>query len=163
MTLAEKLARLRPGGAWRVVFGRDGSETVEWKDAKDAPTAAELLSVTKDARLRVMQEARDAAMEAGYLFGGNLFHSDKDSIRDVLMALSGAQMAGERAPASIRWKLKERKGSVTHVSLNLQQLGQLFEGLTGNMLAIYAIESDKMAEILAATTEAAVNAVNWPA
>ena len=119
------------------------------------------LGDVKTRRLQDMQKARDAQMAAGHEFGGYIFHSDKDAIRDVLMALTGAQMASAPVPDAISWKLQMRQGATTHAPLNLQQLGALFEALTGNMLQIYGREEEKMAAILSAETIEDALAVTW--
>jgi hypothetical protein len=128
-------------------------------DEEEEPelTLAEL----KDRRLKVMQRARDVAMAAGFEFEGNTYHSDKDAIRDVLMALTGAQLAAEPVPERISWKLKERAGTTTHRALSLQELGALFRGLTTNMMTIYGREEARMADILAARDAEEVLGVMW--
>lgn len=42
MNTADKLALLHPGKKWRVVYGDDGSETVEWNEPGKKPTGKEL-------------------------------------------------------------------------------------------------------------------------
>lgn len=135
-----------------------------WLAAGNTPEPEFTLDEAKERALARIQRARDAAMDAGFEFQGYVYHSDKDAIRDVQMALSGAQMAiadGEPIPDSIGWKLKVIEGGVTHTSLNLLQLGALFKALTTNMQIIYEREADRMAEILAATTVAEADGVQW--
>lgn len=125
------------------------------------PPPARTLAEAKEQALSRITLARDAAMAAGFEFEGHVYHSDKDAIRDVLMALTGAQMATKPVPSSIAWKLKERKGTTTHIALTLPKLGALFEALTGNMLTIYGREETRMAEILRAASVAAADGVVW--
>lgn len=138
----------------------------EWVLSSEIPTetpeeATPTIEDVKSRRLQFMQEARDAQMASGLEFGGHIYHADKDSIRDVLMALTGAQMATKQVPETIAWKLKVREGATTHVPLNLSQIVELFEALTANMLAIYAKEEARMATILQASTVEEVLAVVW--
>lgn len=143
---------------------QDWREYQRWLAVGNTPAPDRTLDEAKERALVRMQRARDAAMDAGFEFQGYVYHSDKDAIRDVQMALSGAQMAiadGEPIPDSIGWKLKVIEGGVTHTSLNLLQLGALFKALTTNMQIIYEREADRMAEILAATTVAEADGVQW--
>lgn len=132
-----------------------------WLAAGNTPEPEFTLDEAKERALARIQRERDAAMEAGFEFDGHVYHSDKDAIRDVQMALNGAQMATKPVPQSIPWKLKVREGTKTHHPLDLAQLGALFEALTENMLTIYGREEARMAQILAALTVAEVDGVVW--
>lgn len=70
MSLAEKLAVLRPGGKWRVLYDDRGNETIEWGEASPAPTAQELSAVIipspQDIEDRLSEiESRLEALERG--------------------------------------------------------------------------------------------------
>lgn len=139
----------------------DWREYQSWLANGNTPEPEWSLVESKDRALLRIKAARDAAMEAGFEFEGHVYHSDKDSIRDVQMALNGAQMTTRPVPESIGWKLKVREGTKTHHPLTLAKLGALFEALTENMLTIYGREEARMAQILAAATAEEVDGVRW--
>lgn len=161
MKLAEKLAALRPGGAWRVVYGNDGSESVQWTNPALAPSAAELLSIDKRARQNYINTRRDAAIAGGVTFNGWRFDTDPASVNNLTAAVAFIQAApgaGLQVPASVSWR---DQGNTDRALTPTQLVGLGAAIFTLVQTAHYTARQLKDA-IDAAATEAAINAIDWP-
>jgi hypothetical protein len=161
MTLAEKLAVLRPGGSWRVVYAADGSESVVWGNPAEAPSAAELLGVVKRRRQTYINERRDKMIAGGVTFNGWTFDTDPTSVNNLTAAVAFIQAApgaGLQVPAAVSWR------DATNVDRNLtpaQLVGLGAAIFTLVQTAHYTARQIKDA-IEVATSEAAINAIDWP-
>lgn len=162
MTLAEKLATLRPGGSWRVVYGADGAESVQWGIPAQAPSAAELLGVDKRARQAYINARRDAVIAGGVAFNGWTFDTDTVSVNNLTAAVAFIQAAPGadlEVPASVSW----RDAGNTDRALTPAQLVGLGAAIfTLVQTAHYTARQLKDA-IETATSEAEINAIDWPA
>lgn len=162
MTLAEKLTILRPGGSWRVMYGANGSESVQWGNPAEAPSAAELLGVVKRQRQAYINTRRDAVIAGGVAFSGWTFDTDATSVNNLTAAVAFIQAApgaGLEVPASVSWR------DATNVDRALSPTQLVGLGAAIFMLvqtAHYTARQLKDA-IEAATTEAAISAIDWPA
>lgn len=161
MKLAEKLVRLRPNGGWRVVYGADGSESVQWANPAQAPSATELLSTDKRARQQYINERRDAAIASGVEFNRWRFDTDQQSLINLTAAvtfISAARSAGIDPPEVVSWRDADNfDRDLTPMQL-IALGGAMFVAVQTAHFTARALKD----AIEAATNEAAINAIDWP-
>jgi hypothetical protein len=130
------------------------------------PTIAELLDSAKAERLEHLKSRRNAAIEAGIVFNGRRYWTDRDSILDIASALVGflalqllppEQRATLTVPPAVPWKTQS--GYLPHTVV---ELIMLYAQVSQYRLTQHAIEDSLIAAVNAATTLQAVNAVDWP-
>ena len=162
MTLAEKLTILRPGGSWRVVYAPDGSETVQWGNPAQAPSAADLLSVVKRQRQMYINARRDAVIAGGVTFNGWTFDTDPTSVNNLTAAVAFIQAApgaGLQVPPSVSW----RDAGNTDRDLTPAQLVGLGAAIFTLVQTAHITARALKDAIEAANSDAAINAIDWPA
>ena len=166
MTLAEKLTILRPGGSWRVVYQADGAESVQWGNPAEAPSAAELLGVVKRARQAYINARRDAAIAGGVTFNGWTFDTDATSVNNLtaavafITAVSGPYGGPPlQVPPAVSW----RDATNTDRALTPAQLVGLGAAIFTLVQTAHLTARALKDAITAANSEAAINAIDWPA
>lgn len=161
-TLADKLAALRPNGGWRVVYDAAGGESVQWANPARAPSSAELLAVDTRARQAYVNARRDAAIAGGVTFNGWPFDSDPGSIANLTAAVAFINAApdyGFTVPETVSW----RDANNVDRALTPAQLVGLGAVIFTRVQTAHGIARVLKDAIEAATTEAAISAIDWPA
>ena len=131
------------------------------------------LDTLKAAKLEQVKVWRDAAISKGMSFKGATFWSDKDSITDVMQALSAldavAALPSETramlpaTPSTVTWKAwSGTEDNVVHVDLTQDELRLLLAQLSLNTETKFGIEAKLIASVKAASSSEELDAVIWP-
>ena len=108
------------------------------------------------ARIKI---ARDAAIDAGVTYGGNVYDSDATAQLRVTGAATLAQLAiaSGNTTYSITWTLQNN----STVALTAQQVIAMAQAVGTNYQTQFAKGQTLRAQIMAATTQAQLDAVVW--
>ena len=108
------------------------------------------------ARIKI---ARDAAIDAGVTYGGNVYDSDATAQLRVTGAATLAQLAiaSGNTTYSITWTLQNN----STVTLSAQQVIAMAQAVGTNYQTQFAKGQTLRAQIMAATTQAQLDAVVW--
>jgi hypothetical protein len=161
MKLAEKLAALYPGKAWRVVYSSDGSESVEWNEATPAPTESDLLPAVKGFQSGAITSSRNTALQGLTAdWGGDKWDADEATsarIANALFMVKEAAAVGIPAPTSIPWRTADNKDR----TLTIAELTQMGAAVFIAQQGVWAKQAQLKNAVAAAPNEAAVKAVRW--
>lgn len=161
MTIAEKLAALYPGKSWRVVYGADGSESVEWNEATPPPTDSDLFPATKILQASKITASRNLALqELTADWGGDRWDADEATSARIANALSMVREAaalGIPVPPAIPWRTADNKDR----TLTIAELTQMGAAVFLAQQTVWAKQAQLKNAIASAANEAAVKAVRW--
>ena len=129
--------------------------------AWDWPSKAWVLNLTAGqlAAWSRIKAARDAAINAGVTYNGNVYDSDAKAQLRVTGAATLAQLAiaSGNTTYSITWTLQNN----STVSLTAQQVIAMAQAVGTNYQTQFAKGQTLRAQIMAATTQAQLDAVAW--
>lgn len=121
--------------------------TKQWEDLRT-------LQAVKTAQWETIKQARSAAEYAGFTWDGSTFDSDATSQNRITGAVTLAQMS---AAFSVDWILADN----TVRTLNQADMLQVGATLGAHVAAQFATGVTRRAQIEAATTKEAVEAITW--
>jgi len=106
-----------------------------------------------------IKAARDAAIAAGVTYGGNVYDSDATAQLRVTGAATMAQLAiaSGNSTYSIKWTLANN----STVTLTAQEVIAMAQAVGQNYQALFAKGQTLRTQIIAATTQAELDAVVW--
>jgi hypothetical protein len=126
------------------------------------PTSAELLVPLKRARQNYINDRREIAIASGAEFNGWTFDTDERSVANLTAAVAFIQAApdyGFPVPPAISW----RDATNFDRALTPAQLVGLGAVIFTRVQTAHGIARALKDAIEAATTEAAIRAIDWPA
>lgn len=161
MKLGEKLALIRPGQAWRVIYSNDGSETLEWSDEAERPSDDELLEAAKKLRASEITVSRNKALQSLVAsWDGDTWDANEETSNRIANALSMVREAGALGiptPPAIPWRTYDNKDR----TLTIAELTQMGAAVFLAQQMVWAKQAQLKNAIDAAKTEAEVNAIEW--
>lgn len=113
------------------------------------------LAMAKQQKWSEIKKARAAAEAAGFVVGGYPFDSDPASQAAIMAAAQDMALAG--GPATAAWTLADD----TVVTINATQMRAVLRGLRNHIQTQRDKATNLRADIEAATTVAAVDALRW--
>lgn len=161
MKLAEKLALLRPGQSWRVVYSADGRETLEWSDEAERPSSDEFLEAVKKLRASEITTSRNKALQTlNAAWDGDLWDANEETSNRIASALSMVREAKELGiptPPAIPWRTYDNKDR----TLTIAELTQMGAAVFLAQQMVWAKQAQLKNAIDAARTEAEVLEIDW--
>ena len=132
-----------------------------WDGSAFQPPAARPLSEIKAERSEYINGVRNRKLAEPVIFQGNLYDTDERSVSNLTRAITfiqAAALGGETPPTEIPWR------DATNVTrqLTVRQLVKLGAAIFLQVNTVYATSWALKDAIEAATTEAAVLAIDWP-
>ncbi|MBB5414118.1 DUF4376 domain-containing protein [Paraburkholderia atlantica] len=147
---------------WQTCVNNPGYTVVDGElVAPAAPTAAQLLAAAQAIQSATIDAAYAAAIQQSVSFktaGGvtETFQADAGSQTVLMQATQGYQIAGA-TPTGFYWKAADN----TPVPFTLTDLQGLYQAILAQGWAAFQKRTNLKAEIAAATSVAAVQAINW--
>lgn len=142
------------GSAWVTIPARPSAAHV-WNWTTKAWEDPRTLADHKTAKITQLKRARDGYIHGGFTWDGSVFDSDTVS----QMRLMGLQNKALRDTAMVEsWRLADN----TWRSLNATQALQVWDTFEQHLRTGFQTFAVLEAQVLAASTEAEVSAVEWP-
>lgn len=153
---------LQDGEAFFTNFDPAGYVLAEGGGSLRQPTLEESLRPAKRARQQYINDRREAYIAAGVSFAGWRFDSDPGSIANLTAAVAFIQAApdyGFQAPGTVSW----RDADNVDRELSPAQLVGLGAAVFTRVQTAHGIARALKDAIAAATSEAQIAAIDWPA
>jgi len=161
MKLAEKLALLRPGQAWRVVYNSNGSETLEWSDEAERPSDDELLEAAKKLRASEITVSRNKALQSLVAsWDGDTWDANEETSNRIANALSMVREVGALGiptPPAIPWRTYDNKDRI----LTIAELTQMGAAVFLAQQTVWGKQAQLKNAIEAARTEEELEQIQW--
>lgn len=155
----ERIQLVRPG-AQVAIFGDDLYENIDWGNETPIPDVELLaadVAIAKVAKLRQLEQARDAAERADVAVAGKVYSASESFQAKVSRTINQTGRGKPVAGANNAWRTADAKPIVMNAAL----LGLIEDAISAQGAAAWARFWLRFDAVQAATTNAEVDAVVW--